>query len=359
MWRSREEGTTGQLVQLCFFYFLFYVINGVVVKYFQFYPLGPKFSNVQYLAYSTLGSISIPTFVVLAWKWYKFKSNRLISIGKLKFPSEFLYIAPAGLCTAIIVLFTTLLYSFNMSVMVAMVIMRASVIVVGRIVDAIQIKQGILKREVYWQENFGVIFALLAASTDLFWVKSGDFAIIKNFGALIVLCSYVAAYALRIYIMNYYKNTRPKDAHYSNKSYFGVEQLISTSIIVILALVFLKFGSGIQFIHDYQTAVFNPSANWGWAVLGGTAFGFIAFFSVFIFMFKGRTATFAGLVNRLTSLIAGTVATLLVWLFFQGKFPSPQEWLSLVFIFIAIGFITSSEKRRVKELVAKHEIAKS
>ena len=47
-------------------------------------------------------------------------------------------------------------------------------------------------------------------------------------------------------------------------------------------------------------------------MLSGIPYGAVAFFSVFIFMFQGRTATFAGLVNRLTSLIAGTTATLLL-----------------------------------------------
>jgi ABC-type transport system involved in cytochrome c biogenesis permease subunit len=82
----------------------------------------------------------------------------------------------------------------------------------------------------------------------------------------------------------------------------------------------------------------------------------VAFFSVFIFMFKGRTATFAGLVNRLTSLVAGTTATLVFCLTCRGRFPSLQDWLSLAFILIAVGFLTIAERKRVAELVAEHEI---
>ena len=69
------------------------------------------------------------------------------------------------------------------------------------------------------------------------------------------------------------------------------------------------------------------------------AFGVVAFFSVFIFMFKGRTATFAGLINRLTSLVAGTVSTIIFWAFFAGRFPKPQDWVSLFFIFCAVFFM--------------------
>jgi len=56
-----------------------------------------------------------------------------------------------------------------------------------------------------------------------------------------------------------------------------------------------------------------------------SAFGAAAFFSVFLFMFKGRTATFAGLVNRLTSLVAGTTSTVIFYFAFQGRFPKPTS----------------------------------
>jgi hypothetical protein len=78
----------------------------------------------------------------------------------------------------------------------------------------------------------------------------------------------------------------------------------------------------------------------------------VAFFSVFIFMFKGRTATFAGLVNRLTSLIAGTTATLVFGLVFGGRLPGLTDWVSLCFILGAVAFLTIAERRRAAELAA-------
>jgi hypothetical protein len=81
-----------------------------------------------------------------------------------------------------------------------------------------------------------------------------------------------------------------------------------------------------------------------------------AFFSVFIFMFKGRTATFAGLVNRLTSLVAGTTATLLSFFIFGAKFPSPADWCSLALILVAVGFLSLAEKKRVSEMAKANEI---
>ena len=77
----------------------------------------------------------------------------------------------------------------------------------------------------------------------------------------------------------------------------------------------------------------------------------VAFFSVFIFMFKGRTATFAGLVNRLTSLVAGTTATLIQWLAFAGHLPRASEWIALGLIFVAVGFLAVAERRRAREVM--------
>ncbi|HMT12811.1 MAG TPA: hypothetical protein PKA39_14440, partial [Ignavibacteria bacterium] len=65
---------------------------------------------------------------------------------------------------------------------------------------------------------------------------------------------------------------------------------------------------------------------------------------------KGRTATFAGLVNRLTSLIAGAAATLLFAVFWGGEFPEADDWITLGFILIAVAFLTKAEKKRSIEL---------
>lgn len=364
MWKT-SEGSTGRLIQLCLAYFFFYVITGVTVKYFQSYPGGPMMVPIEYLVYSTLGGVSVALAVVIIRKWYKFKTAIPKKIGPFTVPGEFFYIIPSGFCTAIIITFTTLMYSIKgVSVMVAMVIMRGSVIVISRIVDSIQIRQGILHKKVYKEENYGVFFALLAISVKLFWSvftkKSGDFDFFTHPAAMSILCGYIAAYALRIYIMNYFKNTRPKGIKGDNRGYFAIEQISATTFILIAAFALfywpINWGGGIALLEHYRSAVTFSIPSGGWAILAGTAFGLVSFFSVFIFMFKGRTATFAGLVNRLTSLLAGTAATIISWMFLTGKFPELQDWLSLFFIVVAIGFMTVAEKRRARELLAAHEI---
>jgi len=235
-----------------------------------------------------------------------------------------------------------------------MIIMRGAVIIISRIVDAIQIQQGLLKKKVYLEENIAVIFAVLAIGAHVIYVGKGDFQFLGSVVAMATLLSYIVAYSFRIYIMNYYKNTTGKGVKRDNKAFFAIEQFAAaTTLFIVGILVFFSptlFGWDVPQISDMREAILDPSPVWYYAMLAGTAFGIVSFFSVFIFMFKGRTATFAGLVNRLTSLLAGTTATLLFWHFFGGKFPSSKDWVSLAFILVAVFFLTIAEKKRTKEL---------
>lgn len=354
------EGSTEQLMQLCSGYLATYILVGFFAKLFT-----PKLmSGVEYLVYSTMGGSLICIVVVIILKWYKLKSAGYKTVMGKQIPMEFFYIIPSGVCTAIIIPTTTLMYTLPISVMVAMVIMRASVIIISRIVDAIQIKQGILNKKVYWEENVAVLLAICAVSTNFVNIKPGSFDFLSNNIAMTTLIIYIFAYGIRIYIMNYFKNTRPKNIPQDNKGFFAVEQIAASSTLVIGGFLLYKLvplGESAEFFTQYHMALQPGSIPplWYAAIFAGMAYGVGAFFSVFLFMFKGRTATFAGVVNRLTSLVAGTIATLLACAILKTRMPNTQEWSSLVFIFIAIYFLSRSEKRRSAELKKAHEIAAS
>jgi hypothetical protein len=353
MWKT-AEGSTGRLVQLCFAYYFFYVIFGVATKCFtgHYAVVAPPMTDMEFLVWSTLGGSLICLVVVLIAGWWKPGDNPggFLAPGPLRTPAEFAYIIPSGVFTAVVIPTTTLMYMLLKSVMVAMIIMRASVIVISRLVDEAQIRQGILHKKVYWEENVAMVFAVAAAATQIFLAKSEDFDFLHNTAALVVLSSYLSAYACRIYIMNYYKNTRPKGAPLDNKWFFSIEQISASAAMMLIALGVYASASDVRPIVEFHKAVGTVHPKWLPAVAAGSVYGMVAFFSVFIFMFKGRTATFAGLVNRLTSLVAGTTATLLSYFIFGAKFPSPADWGSLALILVAVGFLSLAEKKRVLEL---------
>jgi hypothetical protein len=361
MWKT-AEGSTARLIQLSVGYFFFYVITGVTVKYFTGSASAgfPGMNPIEYLVYSTLGGNAIALSVALALRWYHIKSNGYVTFANIRLPKEIFYIIPSGICTAIVIPTTTMMYLLPISVMVAMVIMRASVIIISRIVDAVQIRKGILKKSVYAEENYAVAFALLAAAMNIFWIAPGDFDFVHSIAAVSILGSYIVAYSIRIYIMNYYKNTRAAGVQLDNNGFFAIEQITATIAMAAVAFMLFNapewFQSANEQLLMFQRSIGAPHPQWLLGVIAGLAFGMVAFFSVFIFMFKGRTATFAGLVNRLTSLVAGTAATLVSFFLFEGKFPKVQDWVSLGFILVAVLFLSRAEKKRTQELLMMKEI---
>ena len=364
-------GSTAQLLELCVGYFVSYVATGVLVKWFTSFR-EPKLSEMAYLVNNTLGSSVSVLVVIVFLGWLRLKSNRVVPWGPLRLPVEMAYIIPSGVCTAVVIPTTTLMYTLPISVMVAMVIMRGSVIVISRAVDGIQIAQGILKRRVYAEENWAVAFAILAVAAHVALLPvvaaleargigagkllglnpseaKGSFDFLASRAAMTILGSYIVAYSIRIYLMNYFKNTRAKGVPQDNKGFFAIEQ-IAAGVTMVIATTWLVSTAGADpRVAEVHAALRSPT--WS-AVISGVPYGLVAFFSVFLFMFQGRTATFAGLVNRLTSLLAGTAATLLSHVLFGSRLPSARDWISMAFILIAVAFLTRAEKRRVAELAA-------
>jgi hypothetical protein len=378
--RDDRSGTTSQLLQLCAGYYASYVLTGVLVKWFTVVR-EPKLSEMTYLFNNTIGGSVFALGLVIVLGWIKLKSNRLVPWGPFKVPSEVAYIIPSGVCTAIVIPTTTLMYSLPISVLVAMVIMRGSIIVISRLVDELQLRQGILKKRVYAEENWAVVFALCAVATNVLLIPvvdaleargiavahllglkpgagKGSFEFLHSPVAMSILGSYIVAYAFRLYIMNFFKNTRGKGVPQDNKGFFAIEQIAASVSMVLLGALFYfapgALGWVAKPIAQWHEAVHQPHFT---AFLSGLPYGIVAFFSVFIFMFRGRTATFAGLVNRLTSLIAGTTATVLTAVFFKLKFPSAQDWVSVLFILVSVYFLSRAEQKRVDELKRTAELA--
>ncbi len=354
------------LLRLCGGYFFFYVLTGISVKWFTgkasqgFIGM----SDVEYLLYSTSSSSLLCVGVVLGARW-------LARVRWREIPGELAVIGVAGICTAVIIPTTTLLFTLPFSIMVAMVIMRAGVLVVSRAVDQILIWQGILKKRVVWEENAAVGLALAALAlkaglrlaTEETSAAGRHFEVLASTDGLVILGSYLTAYFVRLYIMNYFKNAGGGAARVDNRAYFAAEQLAATATMAIAAVTLylsadpsMTAATPTAFLENFALAVDRPHSRWLQAAVGGLPFGAVAFFSVFIFMLRGHTATFAGLANRLTSLVAGTTATLVTWAAFGGELPGTEDWMSLLLIFGAVALLYRSETRARKALTG--ELAK-
>jgi hypothetical protein len=332
------------LAQLSFGYFFCYIATGVLIKLFTgkveqgFLGL----NSIEYLVYSTAFSSLFCVAVVLFRGWHK--RGRLSSAEKM-------VLFLSGACTAYIIPTSTLIMSLPISIMIAMVLMRGTVIIASRLVDFILNRQGLQKKRVPWQEEAAVGLSMIAIGVKVFLSGNADTRM-PTLG-LFLLGGYFFAYLLRLYIMNRAKILGVAGSKVlDQRLYFGAEQLFAsaTLFLVSCALLFWLRSQhetagiiGTQFVD----AVFQPSPHWQSAALSGIPYSLIAFLSVFLFLYPGKTATFTGVLNRLVSLVGGTASSVVLYFVFAGPFPPLVDWISFGFILGAIGFLawgSASEK---------------
>lgn len=372
------EGTTARLGQLCAGYFSAYVATGILVKWYTGGLRTPRLSDMAFLYDNTLGSTVLCLITVVMMGWLRLpaaKSRRWLG---LSVPAETPFIVASGVCTAVVIPTTTLLYTLPVSVMVAMVIMRGSVIVISRVVDAVLARQGLLHRPVRAEENWAVVFALLAVGTNLVLApllralrgafpglslpestaKAGvSFEFLHSPLAVGVLAAYIAAYSIRLYWMNYFKLTRRGGAQLDNRGYFAIEQITASVTMVAVGAGLIAATRAFGWADPRLVALSREAAHPDLsAMASGIPYAMIAFFSVFLFMFQGRTATFAGLVNRITSLLAGTTATLLLNAWFHLPPPGASEWVSLAFVAVAVTLLARVEAARARPMTAPRAV---
>jgi hypothetical protein len=367
----RREGTTSRLLELCGGYYFAYVLTGIVVKWYTGGLRTPRMSDMAFLFDNTLGSSVMCVLAVFALGWLRLPApNKRRWLG-FNVPMETPFIVLSGICTAVIIPATTLLYTLPVTVMVAMVIMRGSVIVISRVVDAVLARRGLLQRKVHAEENWAVVFALLALSTNVLLIPlahemerimpglaaslgtaslKGGFDFLQSPLAVGVLASYIVAYSIRLYWMNFFKLTRPPGPGLDNRGYFAIEQIAASATMAVIAGALIATTRSLHWQDVRLVALAHEASRPDLsAIFSGVPYALVAFFSVFLFMFQGRTATFAGLVNRITSLLAGTTSTLILAAWFHLKPPGTADWVSLGFILISVALLARVEAKRATE----------
>ncbi len=352
MSRRLQEILVASLGILVPWYFFAYVGTGIFPKVFTKGLFGiHKISDMANLHYSDIGSVATCLLLLFLLGWHKEPRNFPDArVGSARVP-WLVYLAISGLCTAIIIPTTTLMYSFGVSVMLAMVVMRGCVIIVSRLVDALHIRAGILQKKVTLEENLAVVFAIGAVLVGLLRPphKGEDpFSLFHSAPAMVTLGLYVAAYFVRLYIMNWYKRTPQSN----NAAYTWCEQAFAAGTLALVTAAVIFSGSHDERALELANAAKLENFN-GPAILGGIPFGLAAIPSVLLFMYKGRSATFTGLVNRLTSLIAGTTSTLILAALFAGHWITVKmdwpDWIDGVAfgcILAAIECLRRGEKKQ-------------
>ncbi len=277
---------------------------------------------------------------ITAMRWWKHVPRR--QVGPLNIPMPGIWQAASGICTAGIIMTTTLAYTFEgISIVFAMLLMRGGVLILAPIVDRMT------GREVHWFSWAALLLSFGALVVAFAERGSTDMKIV----AMIDIAVYLTSYFIRFQFMSRLAKTDDPDV---TKSYFVQEQMVATPATVIICAVIALFGANGGIPAEVRAGFFEVPALAAFPIV--IAIGLFSqgtgIFGTLIFLDR-RENTFCVPVNRCSSIMAGIIAsyTLAGWL--GQSTPSAYKMTGAAMIVCAILFLT------IPPMIAKRRAANS
>lgn len=300
----------------------------------------PAIDGVAMLPVTVLASVVGMFTFLTVMRWWRFAGRRQVFGRTIVAPSLWTFMS--GICTAAIVVTTTLAYTFDgVSIVFVMLLMRGGVLVIAPIVDRLT------GRTVRWFSWVGLLLSIAALV-----VSVG----VAGVGAISTACAidvgiYLASYFLRLRFMS--RNAKGSDPDASRR-YFVEEQMVATPFAVIFLGAIALFGAGpFPAVREGFTAVWSHPALW--ILLGiGILSQFTGIFGGLILLDK-RENTYCVPVNRASSVLAGVVAASALTLFLGQRFPPTSELVGAGLVIAAIVVLSVPpllEARRKKRAAA-------
>lgn len=229
----------------------------------------------------------------------------------------------SGACTAAIVLTTTLAYTFEGTSIVAMMLMmRGGVLVIAPLVDLVS------RRKVRWYSWVGLVLSAAALADALSAALGSSVAPL----ALLDVAVYLGAYFVRLRLMS----RLAKGEANANHRFFVEEQLVATPLALggVAMLAFAGSGEGSAMLaRGFVELPFTPAL--GWVVLIGLFSQGTGIFGALVLL-DARENTFSVPVNRASSILAGVLATVALWLLLGDDPPDLGELAGAALVVLAI-----------------------
>jgi len=254
--------------------------------------------------------------------WWRYGSKH--GIQAFEVPSFGQQPLVSGIGFAIIILTTTLAYSFSgVSIILALVLMRAGVLSMSPIVDFV------FRRRVRWFSWVGLIISLLAVIISF----AGTKAHALNLAAVLNLGAYLLGYSLRIPSMTKVAKVRGRDVA---RCYFVAEQSVAMPVLVLIPALLAVIGHGdvaaslrFGFAH-----LIDPSfAPIGWLI--GFFYAALGVFLSFLYLDR-RENTFCMPLFACSSLLSGIVASYFLLWFAHGAKLNGAQLIGAVLLVAAL-----------------------
>ena len=254
--------------------------------------------------------------------WWKYSETRQILGLGIHLPTRWTFLS--GLCTAAIIMTTTLAYTFQgVSIVFMMLLMRGGVLVIAPTVDAFS------GRRVRWFSWLALALALSALFVAFAERMSFQLTLIAGLD----ITAYLLGYFIRLRFMSHLAKS---DSAEATKRYFAEEQMVATpALMLVLVLLALWGGSPAALqVRAGFTSFFDRGVTLAAFAVGLLSLGTGIFGG--LILLDRRENTFCVPVNRASSVLAGVVATLALHLAFGSRLPSAFEWTGASLIIGAI-----------------------
>jgi hypothetical protein len=269
---------------------------------------GHPIPGAEVLPSATMSTAATILFFVTVMGWWRYGRKRQRFGLNLPYPRR--QTITSGIGFAVVIITTTLAYSFSgVSIILALVLMRAGVLIMSPIIDRV------FQRRVRWFSWAGLILSLTAlavAFSDIHGYR-------LSFAALLNLAAYLTGHALRIPSMTQIAKTGEKEVALS---YFVEEQAVAMPLIVLVPAALAVVGQGevanqlrLGFTHIFSAA-FSP---FGWVI--GLFYAALGIFLSFIYLDR-RENTFCMPLFSCSSLLSGIVASYGLMWWAHGPAPS-------------------------------------
>jgi hypothetical protein len=283
-------------------------------------------SSFELLPLTSLGAVTGMIFFLTYKGWWKFAGRKKILGIEIPFPSKWTFWS--GVCSALIIITTTLAYTFNgVSIVFIMLLLRGGVLIIAPVVDFFS------KRKVHWYSWAGLFLSML--SLVVAFSEAGGYTITLACGINVFI--YLASYFFRLRIMSRFAKSEDENA---NKRYFVEEQITASPLMVIglCLLAVIDYGPSMHEVKSGFTAIFETGFAWHTFALGLLSSG-TGFFGGLILLDKSEN-TYCVPVNRSSSIMAGVFASYTLTILYGHRAPSVHNLVGAGLIILAILFLT-------------------
>lgn len=310
---------------LAFAYFFFYApYAGLTKALTSGQLLGAPVSGLAILPATVMATIVTMAAVLIATSWWRGMQTREIAGLRIPVPRKETLIS--GVADAVVIGATTLAFTFEgASIILMLLLMRGGVLVMSPFTDRAY------HLRIRWYSWVALGLTLVAVSLAV----TSEEGMRLSFAAGLNVAAYLAGYMLRFWNMG--KLGKSHDRAYRLR-YFAEEQMVATPVLLLGLALVAVFGRGegaAELAAGFTQVWSRPELP---AALGiGSLYALLCVFGTLIYL-DPHENTYAVPVNRSSSLLAGTAATLALAWMFGSPMPGVEQFVGTALL-IAASFV--------------------